>query len=118
MKAIRHFYADIWGSSEFLFLKNWSKKIVTGAATKVDEYVPIIIPIVIAKKKSFILSPPKIHMAKEINNVVPEVRIVLERVSFAALLILSEISEPTDFCSFSRLIDSLTIKPTKLWQRL
>jgi len=32
---------------------------VTGAATKIEEYVPIITPKEIAKKKSLIASPPK-----------------------------------------------------------
>ena len=56
------------------------KKTKTGVAIKIEEYVPINIPQIIAKLKSFIMLPPKINKASNAKIVVAVVFIVLDKV--------------------------------------
>ena len=48
----------------------------TGLATKMDEYVPTIIPTIMAKAKSWITPPPRIKRQTTTTSVVVDVRIV------------------------------------------
>jgi len=49
-------------------------------ALKILEYVPIIIPRIIASTKSFVVDPPKKYKARSVINIVKEVFILLARV--------------------------------------
>ena len=66
-------------------MKNFS----IGDATKIDEYVPIKTPKIIAKEKPLRISPPKINIENSANKVVIEVIIVRARVSFIDKLAMS-----------------------------
>ena len=52
----------------------------TGAATKIDEYVPTTTPIIIANENPFNISPPKIYIANSASKVVVDVMSVLDNV--------------------------------------
>ena len=51
-----------------------------GAATNIDEYVPIITPTIIAKEKPDKIAPPNIKIENKASSVVAEVIIVLDKV--------------------------------------
>ena len=53
-----------------------------GVATNIEEYVPTITPIIIAKEKPFKIAPPKIYIDNRASKVVTEVIKVLDKVSF------------------------------------
>ena len=52
-----------------------------GDATKIEEYVPINTPKIIAKEKPLRISPPKINIDTSASKVVTDVIIVLAKVS-------------------------------------
>ena len=52
-----------------------------GEATKIEEYVPIITPKIIANENPLSISPPNIKIEKSARRVVTEVIIVLDKVS-------------------------------------
>ena len=52
-----------------------------GDATKIDEYVPINTPKIIAKENPLKISPPKINIENNASNVVTDVMIVRAKVS-------------------------------------
>ena len=54
-----------------------------------DEYVPNITPRIIAKENPLRISPPKINIANNANNVVIDVIKVLDKVSFIERLVKS-----------------------------
>ena len=62
------------------------KKVKEETAIKIDEYVPIITPQIIAKAKSFNTAPPKKYITNNANKVVKDVITVRERVSLIDLL--------------------------------
>jgi hypothetical protein len=51
-----------------------------GAATAIDEYVPIMMPTTRAKENPLSTSPPKRYNESTVRKVSPEVRIVRLRV--------------------------------------
>ena len=53
-----------------------------GLAIKIDEYVPIITPNIIAKEKPLRISPPIKKIENKANKVVTDVNIVRDKVSF------------------------------------
>ena len=63
-----------------------SKKVRIDTATNIEEKVPINTPHIIAKAKSDKTAPPKKKIMNKAINVVTEVIIVLESVSFIDLL--------------------------------
>ena len=65
------------GSKDSLFNP---KATASEPAMYIDEYVPIIIPIIKAIEKSFKVLPPHKHQARTTNNVNPDVISVLDRV--------------------------------------
>jgi hypothetical protein len=69
------FIFSIFRQTSFLIVSN-----ATGVAIKIEEYVPIIIPIVIANTKPLRTVPPKINSIKSVNIVVRAVFKVLRRV--------------------------------------
>ena len=69
-----------------------------GVATKIEEYVPTITPMIIANEKPFSMAPPKIYMEPKASKVVMDVIKVLDKVSFVEV---SEISEIEIFEYFS-----------------
>ena len=69
-----------------------------GAATKMEEYVPVITPINIAKANPLVTSPPKMKRMRSVKNTVNDVITVRLSVSFIALLIILVLSDP--FISF------------------
>ena len=68
------------------------KYLRTGEATKIDEYVPIITPKIIAKEKPLSISPPKIKIENKAKSVVTDVINVLDKVSFTDKFEISSIS--------------------------
>ncbi len=54
-----------------------------------DEYVPIITPIIMANEKPFKISPPKTKIDPSANKVVTDVIIVLDNVSFIEVFEMS-----------------------------
>ena len=70
------------------------KSDITGVATKIEEYVPTMIPTNKAKAKPLILPPPNRNNTKTTNIVVTEVMIVLLTVLFTALLMISSFVLP------------------------
>ena len=72
-----------------------------GEATKIDEYVPINTPKIIAKEKPLKISPPKINIDNSASKVVTEVIIVLASVSFIDKSAISLIFNLLYFFKFS-----------------
>ena len=70
-------------------------------ATKIDEYVPIKTPIIIAKVNPLITSPPRKYKENNAKRVVTEVSVVLDNVSLMELLISSNKSICLYFLRFS-----------------
>ncbi len=60
-----------------------------GLAIKIEEYVPIPIPTIMAKAKLWIISPPRKNNANKTKRVVEDVRIVLLSVSLMLRFISS-----------------------------
>lgn len=55
------------------FLLSFSQTTKSGLARNIDEYVPITTPIIKAKTKLFIVSPPKKYSDERTRSVVTEV---------------------------------------------
>ena len=77
-----------------------------GAATKMEEYVPVITPISIAKAKPFVTSPPTRKRMRMVRKTVRDVITVLGRVSFIALLIISAFVLPRNVRLSSRILSN------------
>ena len=76
------------GRNAYLFLV--CNRSTNGQATKILEYVPTITPIIIAKAKRLITSPPNNQSIRTTIKVVIEVTIVLLKESLILLSITSE----------------------------
>ena len=66
-----------------------------------EEYVPIITPMIIAKEKPLKISPPKMKIDVKAKIVVREVIIVRDRVSFIEVFDISPIFKLENFDKFS-----------------
>ena len=88
----------LWSAVYFFFLVLssslpkglfFAKSTRIGAATNMEEYVPVITPINIAKEKPRVTSPPKMNKIRMVRNTVREVITVLLKVSLMALLMMT-----------------------------
>ena len=66
-----------------------------------DEYVPKTTPSIIASENPFKISPPKKYIASKASNVVADVIIVLDNVSFIEIFVNSKILISEYFLKFS-----------------
>jgi len=83
------------------------------------EYAPTTVPTSKAKTKSFITGPPNVYSAINVRSTVPEVIIVLERVPFILLLIISDsLRFPIVFFSVSLILSKITIDHLQNSQQL
>ena len=67
----------------------------------IEEYVPTITPNIIAKEKPFNIAPPNVNIDNRASNVVIDVIIVLDNVSFIEILVISKILISEYFFKFS-----------------
>ena len=68
----------------------------------IEEYVPTITPQINANENPLKISPPRKKIDSKANNVVKEVKIVLDKVSFIDLFERSNISMSEYFLRLSR----------------
>ena len=80
-----------------------------GAATKIDEKVPTMIPIIIGKLNSAITDPPKKYIANRAIIVATTVRIVRDSVSLIDKLMISVIDILLFLATFSRMRSKITM---------
>src|SRR4030067_3466240 len=79
-----------------------------GLATKIDEYVPIITPNIMASEKSWMTSPPKKNSAADERRTVVEVMIVLERTSLTLKFITETMGSLCRSRKFSLILSKKT----------
>src|SRR4030042_1475221 len=79
-----------------------------GLATKIEEYVPTITPIIMANEKSCSTSPPKKNRATDVRRTVVEVIIVLDKTSLILLFITVSILSLCFNFRFSLLLSNTT----------
>ena len=78
--------------SIFFGFKSSERSLTIGVATKMDEYVPTMIPMIKAKAKPLILPPPNKNNGVIMINVVIDVMIVLENVLLIAIFNMLSVS--------------------------
>ena len=87
------------GASYFFSLANVDT--VTMWSISKECPIPIKTPIIMANANPLRISPPRIKIENRANNVVIEVIIVLDKVSFIETLVKSKISTLVNFLRFS-----------------
>src|SRR5882757_8990143 len=75
----------------------------SGAARKIDEYVPTITPMFIANANSFTTPVPKMFMINVVANTVDEVKIVRTSISLIEMSMMRSIFLSLSFAWFSRI---------------
>ena len=92
----------------FFFPNKWIRSNATGEATKIDDNVPIKIPINIVNENPRIDSPPNANKTMEtINNVVAVITVRLNVPLMASLIVLSNGSLGCFFVN-SRILSKIT----------
>src|SRR5262249_61052717 len=83
----------------------------TGAATKIDEYVPTMMPMFMANAKFFTSPVPRRFIASVVMNVASDVRIVRDSVSLIEMLMTRSNFLSFSLDSFSRIRSNTTMVP-------